>query len=144
MNHRLIAGLLFALSLGGIFVGYALLRDPELLGLCVGYGEGSCLHESITFGIAKPLFWGTRLLPLLFLVLIFVPKKIFDLWVKFALFAAPIPLLLILISPASTPSMFTPWRSDVTAPLVNLFVGLSFAFLLLQLALLHKKKKVEV
>ncbi len=142
MNHRLIAGLLFVLSLVGIFVGYAILRQPQLLGLCID--QAQCLERFITSGIGKPLYFGTRLLPVLFFALIFVPRNIFMVWAKFALFAAPLPLLLILISPATTPEMFTPERNIVTAPLVNLFVGLSFAFLLLQFALLHRKKKVEI
>ncbi len=143
MNHRLIAGLLFALSLGAICLGFVLINNPELVSLCDQGGGRSCAQSTL-FGIGIPLFYGTRLLPILFFALIFVSRNIFVAWTKFALFAAPLPLLLILISPATTPEMFTPERNVVTAPLVNLFVGLSFAFLLLQFALLHRKKKVEV
>ncbi len=142
MNHRLIAGLLFALSLGAIYFGFVLINNPELVSLCNQGGGRSCTQSTL-FGIGIPLFYGTRLLPVLFFALIFVPRSIFMAWTKFALFAAPLPLLLILISPATTPEMFTPERNIVTAPLVNLFVALSFAFLLLQFALLRKKKKAE-
>lgn len=97
MNHRIIATILLILSLLAITCGY-LLSHPTLLWWCVN-GQVVCIGQGVQYGVALPLYTATRLLPVLFCVLIFVRTEVFTAWWKIAT-----PLSLILL----TVIVFTP------------------------------------
>ena len=123
MNHRVIPILLFVLSLLGILFGYFLMH-PDLVGLCPKNLDANCLSESINFGIGSPLYWSTRLLPLLFLVLIFVRKEVFTAWWKVTVWFALVAMYFIVTAPP-LPALLTPDRTEVTDFMVKVVVIVS-------------------
>ena len=98
MNHRIIAPVLFILSLALIGLGYLLLH-PNIVGWCPASSSGNCFAQSIDFGIGKPLFWSTRWLPPLFLALIFVRPEVFKTWAKVFVPLAVIAFIGIAMAP---------------------------------------------
>jgi hypothetical protein len=142
MNHRIIAGGLFALSLVGILLGYLLLRHPDYLMLCPTNLEHNCLDQFWRYGIAKPLFWDTRILPFLFFTLIFVRREIFFSWTKFFSFVSIIPLILIIIAePISGGWAFSPYpdRGEMTGIATKFLTIVSFIFIAFKYVQLKNK-----
>lgn len=122
-NHRFISGLLLIVSLGAVGIGYLILQQPQLFGLCSL--NTPCYSEFWTYGLAKPLFWGLRLLPVLFLVLVFVRREVFNTWLKCTWWLAVVGLILI----ALTPYQFTgymPDRTKIAGLVVEVYVAVSF------------------
>lgn len=122
-NHRFVSGVLLILSVAAIGFGYLLLWRPDLLGMCPA--GIMCLEEFWTFGVGQPLFWGLRLLPVLFLVLVFVRREVFNTWLKCTWWLAVVGLILI----ALTPYQFTgymPDRTKITGLVVEVYVAVSF------------------
>ena len=139
MNHRIIAGVLLGVSLIGIGVSYLLLRHPDLVGLCpVGF-ETNCLDGFLLFGVAKPFYWGTRFLPLIFLVLIFVRKEVFNAWWKVFL-----PFFLVafffILTAEPLGSLLWPDRTFMTERMVQILVGISALVIVWKYWRLSKKK----
>jgi hypothetical protein len=120
MSHRSVAILLFILSLVLIPIGYFLLH-PDLIRLCPKNLDANCLSQSISFGVGKPLFWSTWLLPPLFFVLIFVKREVFNAWWKVILPISILALYLIIVSPPLQ-DFLTPGRTQVTSIMVKLIV----------------------
>jgi hypothetical protein len=136
MNHRYLAGALFLLSLLGILLGYVLLWHPDFIGICPANID--CLSENLGIGIAKPLYWSTRWLPVLFFGLMFVSQEIFWAWVKFIRWVVIIPLVLIFISP-NFHDFMTPDRTEMTAMMVKFIVGISGLFIAYTYWHLHRQ-----
>ena len=123
MNHRIIAVTIFLSSLIAILIGYILLH-PDLFGICAKNLASNCLDQSLSFGVGEPLYVGIRFFPILFLVLIFVPKEVFGLWWRVLLPFFIISLLFICTSPVEH-SLLTPDRTEVTEKLVWLIMAVS-------------------
>lgn len=140
MNHRITAGLLFLVSLITILLGYFLMY-PELTKWCLAVGF-NCFGDNWTFGVGQPLFWSTRWLPPLFLVLIFVRKEVFAAWWKVILWFAVPALLLIVISPP-LPAFLTPDRTQMTDLMVKIIVVVSLAIILWKYWRLYRLKSTK-
>jgi hypothetical protein len=141
MNHRFVSIFLFIVSLVLIPVGYFLLH-PDLVGLCQNNSGGNCFDDSISFGIGKPLFWSTWLLPLLFFGIIFVKREVFNTWWKVILPIAVVAFYAIAISPPLQDFM-TPGRTEVTSLMVKLIVIVSLVVIAWKYWRLSRASKVK-
>ena len=142
MNHKVVAVILFALSLLAILFGYFLL-SPWLIGLCPI--DSYCLDDSLNFGIGYPLYLSIRILPLIFFTLIFVRKEVFSTWWKII---TPLSILLLFII-ISTPYEYHGWiqlwpdRTAMTHLMVYVFVIVSIIVILWKYWRLSRTPKVK-
>jgi len=122
MDSRSISLISCGLSLVLIVVGY-ILSNPNSFGLCVGNG-GGCISQNTLFGIGFPLFQAIYLLPVLFFVLAFVRREVFNTWWKVALPVGIVFLVVIFVTPPLGENISAD-RTTVTAALVKIFVFVS-------------------
>src|SRR3990167_2617188 len=141
MIHRIIAAVLFLLSLGGIGLGYLLLH-PELIGWCNDpQFSGNCLDQSLVFGLGVPLYWSTHLLPLIFFALIFVRREVFITWAKVLIPFAVLGIWLILVSPPlGDPLRLEFGRTEMTKMVVQFLAVLSMVVIAWKYWRLNRKK----
>lgn len=128
IRHYSIA--LFFSSLILAFMGYAFM-NPSMFGL----GAGLCAWQSVGVGvecsaflsqaIGQPLLLGMLHLAPLFLLLAVVPQS-YDAWKAFAVWALPLFLISVLVSPAMGSSFSAlPSRSMVALLLGQIFLTVS-------------------
>lgn len=117
---------LLVLSVLLIGVGFVIDQRPDLLGLCSPSSTvPNCLSEEIEFGIGKVLHKGLIPLPLVFLVLLFVPPKAFRAWAWFAIPYGIAATVFLLLQPAVSTNMFDFSRFEYARALSLLFALLS-------------------
>ena len=126
MMHRVVAGLLFLLSVAAIALSYATLY-PFQFGWCPS-PELNCLDGAWRDGVAVPVYWSTRWLPFFFFALIFVSKEVFQAWWKYALWFSIVTFILIFTT-APLGGPVSPNRTQVTEWLTQLFVMASALFI---------------
>jgi hypothetical protein len=110
------------------FIGI-LFAIPEKIGLC-GQGDVSCIYK-ISEGFAQPLILGSFFLGITFLVLRFLPKRVFNLWLKFAVWYVPLAALWIIITPASGGGWagLAPDKEGVIWLLGGIYLAVSFCLI---------------
>jgi hypothetical protein len=140
MNHRVISIGLFVLSILAILSGYFLMY-PAVTNWCEVFVI-NCFTDNWTFGIGQPLYWSTRLLPVLFLALIFVRREVFNAWWKVILPLSIPAFLLIAISPP-LPDFLTPDRTEMTDTMVKLIVIVSAIVIAWKYWQLHRAKMMK-
>ena len=110
--------------------GYLLYEHPDTLGLCsAGELAAHCLSGSLFYGVANPLYLHIWPLPVLFLALAFVPKRVFVTWAWIAVPLGALGLLLIISAePVSQGfGIMLLDRPKITPGIVKLFVLASVA-----------------
>jgi uncharacterized membrane protein YfhO len=141
MKHRIIAIILFAMSLIGILIGYFLLH-PEIFISCPMTEYSNCISEFWSEGFASPLFWSTRWLPPLFFILIFVRREVFRAWSKVIVWVVVPALLAVFISPP-LPTFLSPDRTQTTDFMVKFIVTISLAVILWKYWRLSRAKSTK-
>jgi magnesium-transporting ATPase (P-type) len=143
MDHRLIAPLLFVSSLVAILIGYVLYEHPAVLGLCAPDTPNyACLSQDVFYGIAHPLYFNIRLLPFLFLALMFVRNEVFYSWLRFFAVISIIAIILIVSAPPVAHDFLPvlPDRSQMTELMVRFVVLASAVFIAAKYALLRRRR----
>jgi hypothetical protein len=141
MRHRIIAGGLFLVSLALVGIGY-MYKFPVSVGWCPPENV-YCISSTEYAEYGLPLYIGLRYLPLVFLVLLFVRKEVFETWWKVL---APFFLLLIYVF-FKTPGLshawiqLTPDRTGMVLIMVNVILVVSAVVIVGKYALLSYGKK---
>ena len=86
MNHRIIAGILFVVSVVLSLSGYIIMH-PDRVGYC-----NDCFH-SITLSVGKPIFWGMIPLMISFLIILLARREVWNHWKWFAGIFLPIAII---------------------------------------------------
>lgn len=122
MNHKLLSSLLFVIFFIIVLViNFYLQTIPsptveEMLENNFN-GKVALQQDGFEFGVLEPLQAASIFLGIVFFILIFVSKELFNTWKKFAFIYIPIGFILILLAPIQTSGLgisLTPDRVTVT------------------------------
>ena len=83
----------------GLFFGFS-----EEVGLCK-YSDGTC-YRFYGYVIAQPLIFFSTAIFLVCAILLITKEKVYRSWKKFAIFAIPVCIFLLIIAPSSTSGGF--------------------------------------
>ncbi len=137
MDYKKILNVSLLLSIVGCLVGYILLHFSEKLFFCLADNGNIC-----AFSLGKPLLFGFFQLGIIFLILRFLPEKVFKTWLCFASWYVPLAAILIFLTPALGSVAF-PGKDGLIWTLGSIYLAVSifligFRFILLKL---HKARK---
>lgn len=142
-HQKIIIGLIFASVI--LFIPGFIIVYPESINVC--YTENSilknCWDYHNTYSWGQPLLILTIFSFLIFLILLFTPKKIFDSWKWFALVYGLLSVLLIIIAPAQGRGIISITKEDMSWTTSIIFAIISIAIILYQLYSLNKQKKTK-
>lgn len=96
MSHKKTVGILLGLSVLCFVVGI-LFTTPEQYGICPLDTTFSCI-EPLGNNIGQPLFMGSLVLVIIFLILFFLPHNFFRAWLKYVAWFIPVAILWIATS----------------------------------------------
>jgi hypothetical protein len=106
---------------------------------------GTWIHQ-IYLTVTNPLFYFSVPLLLAAVILIFVPRSVFNSWLKFAAWAIPLSFILTALTPDSNPGaymVFYPFYRDDAARLAGeLFAGFSFLIIIYKSFVLYRIRRV--
>ena len=135
MNHRKILGILLGLSILGVVSSLAF--SPGIYSFCRIFQ--SCTDSDFIILIfAHPLVLGLiALLPIL-VILIILPRAIFNTWKRFAIFLIPISIVLIIITPVYC---HAPLGMCFDKKLITRFLSITFAIISL-IIIIYKSVRI--
>jgi len=136
MKRRIVLGILILLLIGLYFYADSLRNDEAIFntGLCQ-YPDTGCAYDTI-IGFIKPLLVGILSITLVLILLLFVRENVYKSWLKFAIWAIPIGIIILWIAPTSTPGG---WISGGDFTKETASWGVSFLFLIISLVIIIKK-----
>jgi hypothetical protein len=128
MKTKIQGGLLFVISLLGTGIGWYF-GDPESYGVCQ-LNDVSC-GNFYAHTLGAPVFFLSFAILITSVLLFFVREEVYKSWRRFAYWAIPIGILILIAAPTSTPGGFGPSMLDFTKQIASWLV--SGAFLLISL-----------
>jgi len=147
MNHKLFSATFFIFFMITAFVIYFYIQTipiPTVEEMLEdNYNEKVALQQQrIEFGVLEPLQIASIFLGIVFFILIFVSKELFNTWKKFAFIYIPIGLVLIVITPIQSHGFLslTPDRYDITNFVSYGFLIMSILVLIIKKFFIMKKK----
>ena len=114
---------------------------------CIGAGQicFRTLLDRMYLYITNPLFYFAVFFLLIAFVLVFIPRKIFNSWFKFAIWAIPLSFIFIALTPDSNPGTymdFFPFYRDDAARLAGeLFSAISIILIIWKSIVLHRARR---
>lgn len=95
MSHKKLVMILLGLSIIGFVIGIVLTESVSV-GICGVDERFGCIRPLYTIGQPFAIF--SFALGLIFLLLLFLPKKFFDAWLKYAAWFIPVAIIWIAIT----------------------------------------------
>ncbi len=88
----------------GVFSVSVILGLSEKFGICPSSFSYACIRKAELW--AEPLFFGSLSLFIIFLILLFTKKAVWNAWKKFGIWYIPLATFLIFIAPSSSDGSF--------------------------------------